>query len=165
MQEIVDSISESLSVDVCSLYRRMHNDSLQLVASHGLITPHPIIIPENRGLVGHVVRSQRIINIANPEQHPDYYFVANSEEETLHNFCGVPLVYRGRVNGVLVAQGRCAEKLDIEQETVMATLAMHLALLLSSLSFNDSAEVMAGNSYRGISGAPSRRNDARLMLG
>ncbi len=153
VQHIVERISEVLSVDVCTLYRRLHDDSLSLVASHGLVRTHPITIPPRCGLVGHVLASQHSLNIAEPDRHPHYFYVANSKEEQFHSFCGVPLINSGEVNGVLVVQSRHSQTLDSEQEALLSTLAIHLALLLKSFSFSPLAVLPDNKVHRGITGA------------
>ena len=154
VQHIVDSISETLSVDVCSLYLSQSDESLRLVASHGLIRKHPVIIPTKQGLVGQVLLAQRPINIKDPDNHPDYFYVANSKEERFHSFCGVPLVHRAVANGVLVVQSLRSEILDTEQVAVLTTLATHLAMLLSTFSKDDFLNPSKTKLYQGISGAP-----------
>ena len=156
VQLIVDAISDVITTDVCSLYRQTSDKAMALIASHGLAKGHPFIIPANQGLVGRVAQSRHSINVIHPEELPDYYYVAGSNEEQFHSFCGVPLVHRGDVIGVLVVQSRRAESLATEQEAFLTTLAMHLALLLASLPTHLSQQPgPLQNDYRqGISGAP-----------
>lgn len=154
VQLIVDAISDVIATDVCSLYRQNADKDMALIASHGLAKGHPFIIPVNRGLVGRVAQSRHSINVINPERLPDYYYVAGSNEEQFHSFCGVPLVHRGDVIGVLVVQSRRAESLAAEQEAFLTTLATHLALLLASLPAQLSATPQLNNRRQGISGAP-----------
>jgi len=156
VQLIVDAISEVVSTDVCSLYRQNADNDMALIASHGLAQGHPFIIPANQGLVGRVAQSRHSINLINPDELADYYYVAGSNEEQFHSFCGVPLVQRGDVIGVLVVQSRRPQALAPEQEAFLTTLATHLALLLASLPAQlcqPSRPLL--NDYRnGISGAP-----------
>ncbi|MBN0986300.1 phosphoenolpyruvate--protein phosphotransferase [Amphritea pacifica] len=153
VQHIVEAISETLLVDVCSLYLRQPDDSLRLVASRGLIRNHPVVIPSKQGLVGQVMQQQNTINIKDPDQHPGYFYVANSEEEQFHSFCGVPLVYRAQVNGVLVAQSRRAELLPSDHVALFSTLATHLAMLIATYSKDLFVSPSEAKLYQGISGA------------
>lgn len=150
---IVDQISEQLAVDVCSLYRRLDDDSLSLVATHGLSRSIPVVIPPGSGLVGKVMLGQHTINISEPSQHPDYFYVAHSHEEEFHSFCGVPLIYRGVVNGVLVVQSRRPDCLSSEQEALLSTLAVHLAHLMISLASGPLRTRNENIVYAGIRGA------------
>lgn len=153
VQHIVDAISETLLVDVCSLYLRQPDDSLRLVASRGLIRKHPVVIPSKQGLVGQVMQLQNTINIKEPDQHPGYFYVANSAEEQFHSFCGVPLVYRAQVNGVLVVQSRRSEALLSDYVALLSTLATHLAMLIATYSKDLFVTPSQVKLYHGISGA------------
>jgi phosphotransferase system enzyme I (PtsI)/phosphotransferase system enzyme I (PtsP) len=151
---IVNSVCESIDVDVCSLYGKSEEGDLTLLASQGLTVNHPITIPKGRGLVGLVVANQCPVNIDDASSHPDYYYVALSKEESFHSFCGVPLVRKGVVIGVLVAQRGKAEKLAPECEAFLVTLAAHLALIIPEVSEIKSDKKLRNIKQRGISGAP-----------
>ena len=45
---IVDSVSEVLEVDVCSLYLLTDKQEMALVASHGLKTKHNLRVPKGQ---------------------------------------------------------------------------------------------------------------------
>jgi phosphoenolpyruvate-protein phosphotransferase len=154
VQLIVDAISDVVASDVCSLYRQNPDNDMALIASHGLAKGHPFIIPANQGLVGRVAQSRHSLNLIHPEKFPDYYYVAGTNEEQFHSFCGVPLIHRGNVIGVLVVQSRRAESLATEQEAFLTTLASHLALLLASLPVQLSGKPRLNDRRHGISGAP-----------
>jgi len=155
VQIIVNEISASLTVDVCSLYKKNNDDSLTLIATHGLWTEHPVVIPPLKGLVGQVVQLRHSINIKDPATNPDYYSAPNLSEDTLHSFCGVPVVYQGQVIGVLLVQSRRSEILDTEQEAFLTTLASHLALLIYTLPEQKKqvARILANDRRHGICGA------------
>ncbi|MEI8631275.1 hypothetical protein P4S72_02505 [Vibrio sp. PP-XX7] len=78
------------------MYQRQTNDSLKMIASHGLIQTHPVVIPPGKGLVGEVLKSELILNIIEPSQHAGYFYVRHSKEEKFRSFCGVPLIHRGK---------------------------------------------------------------------
>lgn len=152
---VVDSISHALHVEVCSLYLCRDDHSLELLASHGLETGRrKVRIPAERGLVGLVVRSRRAVNIANPQQHPDFYFVAGSNESRFHSFCGVPLVRTGEVIGVLVAQSCEAQALSSEDEAFLATLASQLALIIGDRNVTVDTQSAVNVRTFGVKGAP-----------
>tara|TARA_R110000822_G_scaffold187752_28_gene326973 strand:+ start:40071 stop:42419 length:2349 start_codon:yes stop_codon:yes gene_type:complete len=153
VQIVVDAISEVIQIDVCSLYLQNVEKDMVLLASHGLTKNHPIIIPFGKGLVGLVAQFRHTLNITEPSEHVDYYYVPQSDEEQFHSFCGVPLVRRGQVIGVLVVQSRKSVMLGNEQEAFLSTLASHLALLVPALPIQQDS--LSGNNqrYDGISGA------------
>jgi phosphotransferase system enzyme I (PtsI)/phosphotransferase system enzyme I (PtsP) len=153
VQIIVDSISTVLQVDVCSLYLEHASKDMILLASHGLDTHKPIVIPQGKGLVGLVARSRHTINVADPAKHADYFYVPRSQEEQFRSFCGVPLIRKGLVEGVLVVQSRRSRKLGDEQEAFLSTLASHLALLVPTLPLHRLSQSTSNLRYDGISGA------------
>lgn len=130
---IVDQIAQTLECEVCSLYRMETEGRMVLLASHGFEADRPVEIPTGKGLVGLVVRSRHVVNLANGLKHPEYFHVADLLEERFKSFCGVPLVSNGEVIGVLVVQGRYARKLSARHEAFLSTLAAHIALLLHRL--------------------------------
>lgn len=153
VQIIVDAISAAIHVDVCSLYLQNADNDMVLLASHGLATRQAIVIPSGKGLVGLVAQSRHTVNLSNPADHPDYFHVPQSHEERFHSFCGVPLVLRGKVIGVLVVQSRKSDKLGNEQEAFLSTLASHLALLVPAMPASKVPLPDIDTRYDGISGA------------
>ncbi|MFT7131038.1 MAG: signal transduction protein with GAF and PtsI domain, partial [Gammaproteobacteria bacterium] len=153
ISNIVNAISSAIEVDVCSLYTVGDTGELSLLTSHGLNQTHPITIPIGRGLVGHVVREKHSINLDNAEDHPDYYYVDGSGEESFRSFCAVPLVDHGQVVGVLVAQSREWGALDEEREAFLETLAFHLVIILRNVDLQIKP---SKGQFRvtGVSGAP-----------
>ena len=150
-QRIVDGISQSLAVDVCSLYREDQAGDLALVASHGLASSHPIKIPRGRGLVGRVISTGQVINIVNPERHSEYFYVPDSDEFLFHSFCGVPLIQHARVIGVLVVQRKQAQLISSDDEAVLLSLASHLGLVFSNLPAPGGTTRQ--DTFKGVAGA------------
>ncbi len=151
---IVDSISQVIHVDVCSLYRLNEEGEMVLLDSHGLDSSQPLVIPPGKGLVGLIARSRHPLNIDNAAEHPDYYFVAQSGEENFKSFCGVPLVSFGKVIGVLVIQRYAARKLDDEHEAFLVTLASQLALLVGSINVLTVTSEINSIHVNGVAGSP-----------
>ena len=154
VNHILDRLSGTLAIDVCSLYRKLDDESLSLVASHGLNNRHPVIIPPGQGLVGVVMQNRQSLNIIEPAQHPNYFYVPSSDEQALHSFCGVPIFSNGDISGALVVQSREPELLSSSEEAFLSTLAIHLGLLLSSVKQQAYPREEANRVIKGISGAP-----------
>lgn len=150
---ILRRLCETLSVDVCSIYRVQVDGALQLIGSHGVNQCHPIIIPPKKGLVGIVLSNQQCINVSDPKQQPDYFYVAGSNEDVFRSFCGVPLIYRGESIGVLVVQTKDTVEQPPEIEAVLSTLAVHLALLVFDYKSNVDSIARENITHKGISGA------------
>jgi len=154
VRKIVDSISEVIHIDVCSLYRKNQLGEMVLLDSHGLVTSTAIKIPANKGLVGLVANSRHPLNISNAPAHPDNYFIPGIQEECYPSFCGIPLVRFGEVIGVLVVQSRNPTRLDDNDEAFLVTLGSHLALIVAAIS--PMVKQLESNNLRvaGFSGAP-----------
>lgn len=154
IQSLLEEITQELTVDVCSLFQQTNNKEMVLIASHGLTSKHPIVIPRNKGLVGQVALLRHNINLTNPAQHPEYYYIPHTKEERLHSFCGIPLVSRSKVIGVLVVQSYQKQPLPDDQEAILTTLAAHLSLLVVSLPEPSLSKNKLNEWKKGIAGAP-----------
>ena len=153
---IVESISETMEVDVCSLYLANEDREMMLLASHGLSAQavRRVKLPPGKGLVGLVASSRHPVNLADGESHPNYYYIAETREERFHSFCGVPIVHAGKVIGVLVVQGREIRQLSDEEQGFLVTLAAHLALLLGNNPLVHGDSTGLNERVNGVKGAP-----------
>ncbi|WP_461516516.1 phosphoenolpyruvate--protein phosphotransferase [Porticoccus sp.] len=153
---IVESISETMAVDVCSLYLANEEREMMLLASHGLSAKavRRVKLPPGKGLVGLVASSRHPVNLADGESHPNYYYIAETKEERFHSFCGVPIVHAGKVIGVLVVQGREIRQLSDEEQGFLVTLAAHLALLLGNNPLAHGDTIGLNERISGVKGAP-----------
>ncbi|WP_159931015.1 GAF domain-containing protein [Oceanicoccus sp. KOV_DT_Chl] len=150
---IVDSISQVVGIDVCSLYRADEHKNMVLLASHGLTVDKEIVIPAGKGLVGLVAQYRHTVNVADSASHPNYYAITNINEEQFKSFCGVPLVSFGEVIGVLVVQGKNQQKLSAENEGFLFTLGSQLAFIVANIIPNKKAAT-TNERLQGIKGAP-----------
>ena len=150
---IVDSISNVIQCDVCSLYRANAEQDMVLLASHGLTNKGPVTIPRGRGLVGLVAKSRHPVNVKDAASHEHFFYVPQTHEENFVSFCGVPLVLFGKIIGVLVVQSRKSELLDKESEGFLVALASQLALIVSDIPMETKIEDQ-NDRYIGIKGAP-----------
>jgi len=151
---IVDSVSEIIGADVCSLYTAADDGDMILIASHGFAGATTVRLPAGRGLVGLVAKQKHPLNIADAFAHPDFFYVDNSNESSFHGFCGVPLVLAGHVIGVLVVQSQFSEKFSDETEAVLITLASQLAMIVDRLPNALRGEPVENTRLPGMKGAP-----------
>ena len=153
---IVQSISATMAVDVCSLYLVNAEQEMELLASQGLAAGavRRVRLPRGEGLVGLVASTRHPVNIADAALHPAHYYVPETEEERFRSFCGLPLVHGGTVIGVLVVQ--CCEPrlLTTQEQGFLVTLAAHLALLLVNSPLVAAAPEGMSNRVTGVKGAP-----------
>lgn len=150
---IVDSISDVIQADVCSLYRTNEKNDMVLLASHGLKHKTVVTIPQGKGLVGLVAKSRHPVNVKNAASHEHYFYLPQTKEEKVVSFCGVPLVLFGKVIGVLVVQSRKAELLSKESEGFLVALASQLALIVSNIPVEAKIEDQNDRHF-GVKGAP-----------
>jgi len=105
-QSIIESLSKTMSVDVCSLYQFQEADSsLHLIASSGLNkTALGTKLAIHQGLTGKVARDRKPLAVKQPHEHPDYFYIQGSGEEQYQSFLGIPLIKAQSLFGVLVVQ-------------------------------------------------------------
>ena len=75
---IVESISQTMAVDVCSLYLANEQREMLLLASHGLARKavRNVKLPSGTGLVGLVATSRHPVNLADGTVHPSYCYLS-----------------------------------------------------------------------------------------
>lgn len=153
VQVIVDSISKVIGVDVCCLYRLKNNHGMELVASHEPDYEGPVTIPAGKRLVGLVAKNWLPISIADASKHPDFFYIAETDEERCNGFCGVPLVRSVETMDALVAQSIITKAISKQSESFLVTPASPMALMLSSLSTNTTIPAF-NHRVTGVKGAP-----------
>ena len=132
---VVNSISDVMAVDVCSLYLLNGAGDAVLASTKGLskTAVGKVRLPAKQGLVGRVAATRHSINLADADQHPDYVYVPETGEERFRSFCGVPLVNAGEVLGVLVVQQGVGRQFSEDEEAFLVTLAAQLAMVVHRL--------------------------------
>src|SRR5271157_1042554 len=107
LMNVVALIATRFRTDVCSAYLlEPDRSNLVLAATLGL---HPRCIgtlrmPLNEGLAGLVAEQVMPVAVGDVKNHPRFKYFKESGEEDYHSFLGVPLIYRGILQGVLVVQ-------------------------------------------------------------
>ena len=132
LDSFVKVISQSMKVNVCSIYLRS-GDALELCATKGLKQEavHTTKIPLSEGLVGNVARNARLLNLAKAPEHSDFSFRPETGEQKFNSFLGVPLLRGGRNLGVLVVQSKKAREfseLEVENLLTAATILAEIAI-------------------------------------
>lgn len=132
---IVNLLADNLEVDVCSVYEfDSKRQALVLAATHGL-NPDSVglvSMKPGEGLTGNCYSKRAVINVSDPEQHPDYMFFPNTGEEKYHSFLGIPISVGGKCVGVLTLQ-RCIKE---EFPTPVVDMARSLSPQLANLVLN-----------------------------
>lgn len=153
VRKIVDSISEVVGTDVCTLYIADDKGDMVMIASHGLSEKMPVKIPAGKGLVGLTAKNKYPVNVAIGSEHPNFYYVKETEEERYQSFCGVPLIRYGKLIGVLVVQRRKAKALNAEDQAFLVTLSSQLALLVEDIPDAYSMKTPANLRIQGVKGS------------
>ncbi len=154
VQLIVDSICKVVDADACSLFRANAKNDMVLLASRGFVVTNTVTLPADKGLISLVARSRHTINIADGAKHPEYLYVAGSEEERYRSFCGVPLVRFGEVIGVLAVHRMQAQEFNDEDEALLVTLAAQLALITVNIPLPRAKKLTTNQRIIGSKGAP-----------
>ncbi len=133
ISDIVRILAETLNVEVCSVY--IHDakaDELILAATHGLNAEAvgAVRMKTGEGLSGHCFKQREIVNISNPERHPNYKYFESTGEEAYKSFLAVPLSVGGRCVGILTLQRRSAEKFPNSVVDMAKALSTQIANLL-----------------------------------
>jgi phosphotransferase system enzyme I (PtsP) len=152
-----------MSVDAVSVYfRDKKTDQLVLMASDGLNQQAigNIRFQQGQGLVGQVLERAEPLNINDAHVHPNYRFVTETGENSLHGFLGVPIIQHRHVHGVLVVRRTEKRHFSAVAETFLVTLAAQLAGAISYAEkmgeLNSLIEGGDSHSFnmKGLSGSP-----------
>ena len=134
LARIVVDIAAIMVAEVCSIYLRRRDESLELVATEGLKPEavHKTHLARGEGLVGLVAESGEAVNLTEAQDHPAFAYRPETGEEIYHSFLGVPILRQGRAVGVLTVQNRTQRHYSEEEVEALQVIAMVLAELVSS---------------------------------
>ncbi len=129
LDRITRTIAEGMGFDVCSIYLRRDENTLELAASHGLdpAAVHRTRLRIGEGLVGKVALRGRPINTANAPAEPGFRYMPETREEKYLAFLGVPIQRLGATLGVLVVQSREGREYSDDEIYAIEIVAMVLA--------------------------------------
>ena len=134
LDKIVRQIAGVMVTDVCSIYLKRQDGSLELFASEGLNPDavHSTMLKRGEGLVGRCAEMAVPINESDASKHPAYSYRPETGEEVYHSLLAVPIQRSGQVLGVLVVQNRAVKDYSDEDVEVMQATAMVVAEQLVS---------------------------------
>ncbi len=150
LDKIVRQIANLMVAEVCSIYVRRQDGSLELFANEGLNPDavHRTHMKKGEGLVGLIADTAEAVNLSEAQTHPSFSYRPETGEEIYHSFLGVPMIRAGNVLGVLVVQNRTPRHYSEDEEEGLQTTAMVLAEHLASGDVAG-AVLAAGASGRG----------------
>lgn len=134
LNKIVRQIAGVMVAEVCSIYLKRQDGSLELFATEGLnqSAVHNTRMKRGEGLVGRCAEFNDIINESEASSHPSFSYRPETGEEVYHSLLAVPVQRSGQVLGVLVIQNRMVKEYSDEDVEVMQTTAMVVAEQLVS---------------------------------
>ena len=149
LDRIVRLVSGLMVAEVCSIYLRRLDSSLELFATEGLnpAAVHNTFMKRGEGLVGRCAELAVPVNEPDAQAHPAFSYRPETGEEIYHSFLGVPILRNGEMLGVLTIQNKTPRHYSDDDVEALQTTAMVLAEHLVSGS-------VAGISIAGTARAP-----------
>lgn len=143
LDKIVRQISGLMVAEVCSIYFKRQDGTLELFATEGLNAEavHETRLNRGEGLVGRAAETAAPVNVPEAQQHPAFSFRPETGEEAYHSLLAVPILRGGVVLGVIVIQNQTPREYSEEDVEVLQTTAMVVAEHLVS---GDVARAMVG---------------------
>lgn len=129
LDKIVKQIAGVMVAEVCSIYLKRQDGSLELFATEGLKTSavHSTRMNRGEGLVGRSAELNITINEPEASSHPAFSYRPETGEEIYHSLLAVPVQRSGQVLGVLVVQNRTPKDYSDEDVEVLQATAMVVA--------------------------------------
>lgn len=129
LDKIVRLISGVMIAEVCSIYLKRQDGSLELFATEGLApgAVHNTRLKRGEGLVGRCAEIGKPINEPDAQSHPAFSYRPETGEEVYHSLLAVPIERSGTVLGVLVVQNRTQKEYSDEDTEILQTTAMIVA--------------------------------------
>lgn len=132
-QQKLDNITRTISgimvSEVCSVYLKRLDGTLELFATEGLnpSAVHVTFMRRGEGLVGRCAEVGEPVNEPDAQSHPSFSYRPETGEEPFTSLLAVPIKRRGDVLGVLVTQNKTRREYSAEDVEVLETTAMVLA--------------------------------------
>ena len=129
LDKIVRLVSGLMVAEVCSIYLRRQDGSLELFATEGLNPDavHNTFMKRAEGLVGRCAELAVPVNEPDAQSHPAFSYRPETGEEIYHSFLAVPILRSGDVLGVLTVQNKTLRHYSDDDVEALQTTAMVLA--------------------------------------
>lgn len=160
LDRIVKLIAANMVAEVCSIYIRHTDGSLELFATHGLRpeSVHNTRLKRGEGIVGLIARRAEPVNLPDVQSHSAYSYRPETGEEQFRSLLGVPILRTGHTLGVLTVQNAIYRKYTEDEVEALQTTAMVLAEMvasgaLSGIGAEGEPDLRRSQAYN-LSGAP-----------
>lgn len=129
LDKIVRLVSGLMVAEVCSIYLKRQDHSLELFATEGLNPDavHKTFMKRGEGLVGRCAELAVPVNEPDAQSHPAFSYRPETGEDIYHSFLAVPILRSGDVLGVLTVQNRTPRQYTDDDVEALQTTAMVLA--------------------------------------
>jgi phosphotransferase system enzyme I (PtsP) len=129
LDAIVHLIAGVMVAEVCSIYLKRQDGSLELFATEGLNPDavHSTRLKRGEGLVGRCAELGVPVNEPDAQSHPSFSYRPETGEEVYHSLLAVPIQRSGQVLGVLVLQNKTFKEYSDEDVEVLQATAMLVA--------------------------------------
>lgn len=129
LDKIVRQIANVMVADVCSIYLKRQDGSLELFATEGLnpSAVHKTRLKRGEGLAGRCAELGVTVNEPEASSHPAFSYRPETGEEVYHSLLAVPIERSGQILGVLVVQNRTTKEYSDEDVEVLQSTAMVIA--------------------------------------
>lgn len=153
-RQVVKLVTAHLDGDQCHLYVvEPDRPRLRLAATSSSRPIGEVVLDVGEGLTGMVAQTMEGLNVANGPRMPGFRKFSEIDEDHLLSYLGVPLVTRGRCNGVLVIRSTREEVQSTDNEMLIVALASQLATVVDSARLLEALE----------SRTPGREQRLRLL--
>ncbi|QDT07888.1 Phosphoenolpyruvate-protein phosphotransferase [Rubripirellula lacrimiformis] len=135
---IVRLVADRMETEACSIYL-CEEDRLVLRATIGL-SPESvgrISLGLSEGLIGYTAETRSVVNVGEPQSHPRFHYVVNSNEELYHSFLGIPLSDRQRLIGVMAIQTVEPREFSAIEISTLTTIGFQLSSIVHSAHLMD----------------------------
>ncbi|MFS4437219.1 phosphoenolpyruvate--protein phosphotransferase [Paracoccaceae bacterium GXU_MW_L88] len=145
LDRITGLIADGLGANVCSIYLRRDDTTLELCATEGLSPDavHQTRLRVGQGLVGTIAETATPLRTPEAPHHPNFRYMPETQEDAYHGFLGVPVQRLGEVLGVLVVQDASPREYTDDDIYVLEVIAMVLAEMAELGAFVDEGGAMA----------------------
>jgi phosphotransferase system enzyme I (PtsP) len=147
-------IASNMVAEVCSIYLRRRDGSLELFATEGLRPEavHNTHLKPGEGLVGLIALQAEPMQFPDAQHHPAFSYRPETGEEIYHSFLGVPILRGGHTIGVLTVQNRTMRQYSDEEVEALQTTAMVLAEMIASGGLGVTEEEVSAETRREMAG-------------
>lgn len=129
IDRIVAAIAVNMVAEVCSIYLRRDETTLELCATEGLRAEavHSTTMQVGQGLVGRIAERAEPFQSADAPRAPGFEYRPETGEEIYSSFCGVPIQRLGKIIGVLVVQNAAVRVYSEDEVDALEVIAMVIA--------------------------------------